>query len=65
MITKNHWIVKRQANSTVSWNEIVASGWDAVPCDCGKQGCLGWKLARVNEPPKVNRPFNNDPPLVA
>lgn len=45
--TKNEWIAYRNERSQVPWDDILASGFDAVPCDCGKGGCLGWKLVRV------------------
>lgn len=45
---KNKWIAYRNERSTAAWDTILESGFDAVTCDCGKEGCLGWKLARVS-----------------
>lgn len=46
-MTKDQWIARRQKYSEVPWDIIRKSGWDAVPCNCKKEGCLGWQLARV------------------
>ena len=47
LMSKDAWILYRNTNSQVPWEDIVASGYDAVPCDCDKEGCYGWKLERV------------------
>lgn len=49
-MTKIQWILRRQKHSETPWEVIRQSGWDAVPCDCEKEGCLGWRLARVKHP---------------
>jgi len=49
-MTKDAWIAKRQENSEFTWDEILASGYDAVPCSCQLKGCLGWKLVKVERP---------------
>lgn len=46
-MTKDEWIVKRQTNSEFTWDEILASGYDAMPCSCQLKGCMGWKLMKV------------------
>lgn len=56
---KNEWIAYRNERSTTPWDDILASGFDAVKCDCGKQGCLGWRLARV---PAQRPPFPSPVP---
>ena len=62
-MTKEQWIILRQKHSEVPWEEMLASGWDAVPCNCKLAGCLGWRLARkeVRNPP----PFNDNFPRAA
>jgi hypothetical protein len=46
-MTKDEWIARRQENSEFTWDEILASGYDAMPCSCQLKGCLGWKLLKV------------------
>jgi hypothetical protein len=60
--TREMWIRHRQDHSSIPWDDITASGFDAVACDCGKQGCLGWRLARtgtrlpvISQPPHQPR----------
>jgi hypothetical protein len=48
-MTKRQWIEQRQENSQIPWQNILYSGFDAVPCDCGLQGCQGWTLAKVGK----------------
>lgn len=57
---KNEWIAYRNERSLIPWDDILASGFDAVKCDCGKQGCLGWRLARVG-----TRPLRVSPPVAS
>lgn len=57
--SKNEWIAYRNERSTTPWDTILKSGFDAVKCDCGKEGCLGWKLARV--PTERSAPRNPAP----
>lgn len=49
-MTRDEWIKRRQLESSLSWQEIERSGWDAVRCTCGKNGCLGWRLDKVDKP---------------
>jgi hypothetical protein len=46
-MTKDEWIAKRQENSEISWEDILQSGYDAMPCNCQLKGCKGWKLLKV------------------
>lgn len=46
-MSKHEWIEYRSARSETPWKAILASGFDAVPCDCAFEGCLGWRLMFV------------------
>lgn len=56
-MTKEQWIKYRQSMSTVPWETILESGFDAVPCQCNKSGCYGWKLVKVNKPFTYTKPL--------
>jgi hypothetical protein len=61
-LTREMWIRHRQNHSSIPWDAITASGFDAVACDCGKQGCQGWRLARaVARPAPVPQPVAPPP----
>jgi hypothetical protein len=61
-LAREAWIKHRQDRSSVPWDDVAASGFDAVACDCGKQGCQGWRLARaVARPPAVSQPVAPSP----
>ncbi len=62
-MTKQQFINKRQANSEVSWNELIDAGFDAVECDCGLQGCDGWRLEKLSQ--VANQSIDEDTPLEA
>lgn len=60
-MNKVQWIDARQQHSEVSWETILLSGYDAVPCSCGLEGCKGWKLEKVQ---KVHVPVSKSVALV-
>lgn len=49
-MTKSEWIKQRNEKSGEPWESIIASGWDAKPCECGLHGCQGWALMFVGKP---------------
>jgi glycine cleavage system aminomethyltransferase T len=52
-MSKAEWIARRQEKAKAAWDAILASGWDAEPCHCGREGCEGWRLVKKEPPPKV------------
>lgn len=48
-MNKAQWIQYRQERSEIEWEVILLSGYDAVPCSCGFEGCKGWKLEKIQK----------------
>lgn len=45
IITKEEFEIKYAEESGLTLQQLYDSGCHAVPCNCGQDGCKGWRMA--------------------